>query len=202
MSEKVSRGPHWKDSACSHHGITQETAHKFLWSQSRSPRQFSLSSCVATSFFERQTSSWTMAKSGQKELRNSLGGSSVRVGLLLLGFLPRYVKAVSGLNNLDRVTILAYTLQNHHWLKGAMCEVFSVFPIPLNTDALGFPGCQTLMLGWALRTNPKYRRVRLSNHLSYTLHLKTIEHEFPVTSQSYSNYSTLFCPAFIGPTCD
>lgn len=115
-SEKVSHRPHWKDSACGHHGNKQETVRKFLCSWARSPWQFSLSSCVATPFFIRQTSSWTTAKSGQKELRNS--SSSVYFSLLVLGLLPpRYVKSASGLNNLNSVIMSAYICPNHHCPK-------------------------------------------------------------------------------------
>lgn len=66
-SEKVSHSLH---SVCGRHGSQQETACEFLCGWARSPWQFSLSSCVATPFFKRQTSSWTTTKSGQKEHRN------------------------------------------------------------------------------------------------------------------------------------
>lgn len=46
----------------------------------------SLSSCVATPFFKRQTSSWTRAKTGQKQLRNFR--STVCFSLLVLGLWP------------------------------------------------------------------------------------------------------------------
>lgn len=87
-SEKVSHSLH---SVCGRHGSQQETACEFLCSWARSPWQFSLSSCVATPFFKRQTSSWTTTKSGQKEHRNFR--SLVYFSLSVLGLLPHFVKA-------------------------------------------------------------------------------------------------------------
>lgn len=133
-----------------------------FWSRSRSPWQFSLSFCVATSFFKRQTSSWTMAKSRQKELRNLR--SSVHFNLLVLGLFEGCEWAQ------ESESELAYT-QNHHCLKGAMCEIFCVFPRSSNTDTLGFPSPQILMLSQPKASGFDDLGMRLCNHICYTLHL-------------------------------